>query len=277
MTKGLPASGKSTWAKEYIKKHPNTKRVNKDDLRAMLDDGNWSRENEEFVLNLRDDLITLAIVKHHSVIVDDTNFAPKHEEKLRAVAKRWKVQFEVKDFTDVTPEVCIERDLKRPNSVGSKVIMKMYNQYLKPQPATVKYNPKLSDAIICDLDGTLAFCNGANWYDRDFTKDGVNEPIKEIVNNFAEKGYFIILVSGRKGEYENQTIKWIDKNSIACNFLLMRKIGDIRKDSIVKEEIYKKHIKGKYNIKFVLDDRNQVVDLWRNLGLTCLQVAEGDF
>lgn len=56
------------------------------------------------------------------------------------------------------------------------------------------------------------------------------------------------------------------------------KCGDNRKDSIVKRELYEKYIEGKYLIRFVLDDRNQMVDMWRNeLGLKCLQVAEGNF
>jgi hypothetical protein len=57
----------------------------------------------------------------------------------------------------------------------------------------------------------------------------------------------------------------------------MRAEGDTRKDSIIKEEIYRAEIENKYNVLFVLDDRNQVVELWRRLGLTCLQVAEGNF
>lgn len=277
MTKGLPASGKSTWAKEWVDNHENWKRINKDDLRNIFDNGKWSEGNEKFIIFSRDILVYNLLCKKINVIVDDTNFAPKHEVQLKAMAKECGAKFEIKDFTDITPETCIERDLKRPNSVGSKVIMKMYNQYLKPVPPVVKYNPKLSDAIICDIDGTLAFSNGENWYDRDFTQDGVNEPIKEIVNAFAEKGLFVILVSGRKMEYREKTIKWLDKNFIANNLLLMRDFGDVRKDSIVKEEIYNTHIRKQYNVKFVLDDRNQVVELWRNLGLTCLQVAEGDF
>lgn len=57
----------------------------------------------------------------------------------------------------------------------------------------------------------------------------------------------------------------------------MRKSGDMRKDSIVKREMFDEHIRGRYNVNFVLDDRNQVVELWRSMGLTCLQVADGDF
>ena len=57
----------------------------------------------------------------------------------------------------------------------------------------------------------------------------------------------------------------------------MRLADDNRKDSIIKEEIYNKVIKPRYNIKLVLDDRNQVVDMWRDIGLPCFQVAPGDF
>jgi hypothetical protein len=57
----------------------------------------------------------------------------------------------------------------------------------------------------------------------------------------------------------------------------MREAGDSRKDSIVKQELYERHIKPSYDVFVVLDDRNQVVDMWRSLGLVCLQVAPGDF
>ena len=57
----------------------------------------------------------------------------------------------------------------------------------------------------------------------------------------------------------------------------MRKEKDYRQDAIIKQEIYENEIEGKYNIHFVLDDRDQVVAMWRKKGLTCLQVDYGDF
>jgi hypothetical protein len=57
----------------------------------------------------------------------------------------------------------------------------------------------------------------------------------------------------------------------------MRKTDDNRKDCIVKKEIYETFIKDKYNVLFVMDDRNQVVNMWREQGLTCFQVADGNF
>jgi hypothetical protein len=58
----------------------------------------------------------------------------------------------------------------------------------------------------------------------------------------------------------------------------MRRTGDRRKDSVVKRQMYERTVAGKYDVLFVLDDRNQVVDMWRKeLNLACFQVDYGDF
>ncbi len=92
-----------------------------------------------------------------------------------------------------------------------------------------------------------------------------------------EESPTIILLSGRMDTYRPQTESFLTKNSVPHSHLWMRAEGDMRKDSIIKREIYEREIAGKYNVLFVLDDRNQVVDMWRSLGLTVFQVAEGDF
>src|SRR5690348_7760173 len=89
MTKGLPGSGKSTWAKQIVSENPGAvKRVNKDDLRSMVDGGKWSKANETFVLLVRDQIVDAALSSGKSVIVDDTNFAPRHETALREMVER---------------------------------------------------------------------------------------------------------------------------------------------------------------------------------------------
>ena len=57
----------------------------------------------------------------------------------------------------------------------------------------------------------------------------------------------------------------------------MRNDFDERKDVIIKREIFEQEIKDKYNVMFILDDRNQCVDFWRKIGLTCFQVDYGNF
>ena len=85
------------------------------------------------------------------------------------------------------------------------------------------------------------------------------------------------MVTGRDATFRQVTSDWLSKNQIFYNQLLMRPEGDKRRDDLVKRELYDQHIKDKYNVLFVLDDRDRVVAMWRSLGLTCLQVALGDF
>ncbi len=135
--------------------------------------------------------------------------------------------------------------------------------------------------VICDLDGTLSIFEKVdksqphyrNPYDASTCdRDLLNEVVAEIID-----GYKVLLVSGREDKYREPTLRFLEKHGIVYEALYMRKTGDNRKDSLVKREIYETHIKPVYDVKFVLDDRNQVVEMWRGLGLTCLQVAEGNF
>jgi hypothetical protein len=109
-------------------------------------------------------------------------------------------------------------------------------------------------------------------------QDSVNQPIADLVTVYAKAaGVAVILVSGRDSVCQPETEQWLAENAIPYTELWMRPPGDTRKDTIVKAEIYKKHIKGQYNVLFVLDDRDQMVQAWRRLKLTCLQVADGKF
>lgn len=279
LTFGLPACGKTTWCKQLQADHPGQyKHIAKDDLRAMMDDGKWSGSNEKMVVKARDMLINLALDAGKHVLVDDTNLNDVHETHIRDMVKaRGDATVEIKDFTDVPLGTCIERDLKRTNSVGEKVIRTMYNEWLRPDPPKIEYDPDLPGAVICDLDGTLALLNGRDPYNASTCEqDGLNTPVLETLQRFAADRS-VILVSGRMDTYRAQTEAWLKSHDVPYSALYMRPKGDLRKDVVVKQEIYEREIKGKYNVLFVLDDRQQVVDGWRSLGLTVFQVAEGDF
>ena len=276
MLKGLPASGKSTYAKELVSKNHNWVRVNKDDLRAMMNNGEFSGKLEKQVVKTEREIAENALKLGKNVVIDDTNFNPTHEEYFRQLAKTYKAEFEIK-FFDTPLEICMVRDNKRLNGVGEMVIRKMYNQYLKPQPAVYEHNKNLRTAIMCDIDGTLAHMIDRSPYDWGrVDTDEVDLTIKNLLDVLKDK-YFIILVSGRDEVCREKTEKWLRGNDITYGMLLMRPENDIRKDSIVKRELFERYIRDYYNIEFVLDDRNQVVEMWRSLGLKCLQVAEGDF
>lgn len=291
--KGLPASGKTTWAKELQSKEPGKwKRVNKDDLRAMLDNSKWTTKNENMVLKIRDDVILLALIEGFNVIVDDTNLNTTHEGRVHHIVSTHnktlnkEVVVETKDFTNVPLEVCIERDTKRSHPVGEKVIQDMYDMYLatKVSPKQPELNPELPWAIIVDVDGTLAQ-NAGKRHVYDFVSAGGDVPnvpvvttVKALQSGDKRVPIVVLVVSGREDQYRDVTETWLSQVAdVPYNTLLMRKTGDRRHDDIVKEEIYHNEIEGKYNVLVVLDDRTRVVNMWRRMGLTCFQVAEGNF
>lgn len=140
----------------------------------------------------------------------------------------------------------------------------------------------MKKAIIVDIDGTLAKMNGRSPFDWDRVgEDKVNEPVLDIVNamNYKYHGdLHIIIFSGRDGVCRPETHTWLVLNKIPFDDLFMRPEGNNEKDAIIKRRLFEAHVAGKYDVLFVLDDRNQVVDMWRkDLGLTCLQVDYGDF
>jgi len=297
LTKGLPGSGKSSWAREEVEQSKGqVVAITKDDLRKMFAP---TKKREKLVLQTRDTLTEMYLHFGRDVIWHDTNFNPIHFRKAMDICTEISkyrepedkdiFYVETKDFTDVPLEECIKRDLQRPNSVGEKEIKKMWRQYIKPTLTsyTIEQEPDLPHVVLCDVDGTIALMNGRGPYEWDKVgEDKDNKPIVKLVLDMLLAGKPVIFISGRDEVCREATESWIMNTFCGyagsklkdTNFwLLMRPAGDTRKDSVVKRELFDQHITGKYYVDFVLDDRDQVVEMWRDLGLTCLQVADGDF
>ena len=286
-TRGLPGSGKSTWAEKYVLEHEagTVVRVNRDSLRDMLHAGRWKGNKTEGITKLvRDQVICAALRQGKTVIVDDTNLSEKTTAELytlTTITEFYPCEFRIQDFTDVPLETCIQRDLQRSKSVGERVIRGMYREFLAPKPEVYEPDPSLPHVIICDIDGTLAIKGDRDIYD--YSKvhlDTPNLPIVHLLQTLGKERE-VVFVSGREDSCLGKTRRWIAENTgfycVESVRLLMRKTGDMRKDSIVKREIFEEHIRDKYQIDYVLDDRDQVVEMWRSLGLAVLQVAEGNF
>jgi len=151
--------------------------------------------------------------------------------------------------------------------------------------------PNQAKVVIFDLDGTLALINKRrdlattsgrlNWdvfFDPSNIKlDTPNKPIIKLAQLFAEDGFLIVIFSGRSNKTEHTTRSWLTRNRVPFHKLVMR---DDKRHFMPDNELKKQFLDEHVNIEdvfLVVDDRQQVVDMWRKEGLTCLQVAEGNF
>lgn len=305
LTRGLPGSGKSTWAEKFVSQNPAYIRANRDTLRLMMYGKPVLNTAQEAAVTIAQHGMVENALKHGmNVVVDDTNFFPRAVRDFLKLAQKYDTEVEFKDFTDVPLEVCVARDQKRGISggawVGHDVIQRMYDRYLKGRklPLTIptlptyelkpyterETGPRIFHvkewAVIVDIDGTVAKMIDRGPYD--WNRVGEDEPVEDIlcaVRAMESAGYKILFTSGRDGSCYEQTEKWLEKHhGETGNWeLLMRTAKDNRPDWIIKAEIFDTQIRPTYNIRCVFDDRDQVVSMWRKIGLTVCQVAEGDF
>lgn len=302
LCRGLPGSGKTTFARTWTAEDPSTRlRVNRDDVRAMVHATYSGRPTEEATTTVAHSAIRTALRNGRDVIVDDTNLNAGIVKNLLKLAEQTGADIEFHDFP-ISLGDAIARDTERGanggRSVGADVIEKMHLRYLAqhkgampPTPAlpvrpTFKpYTPVPSTpkAVIVDIDGTLADNYGhRSFYDYSrVLQDAVHRPIVQLVWHFIDEGYEIVIMSGRDDSCRDDTITWLSEivglgaNGFVGPF--MRETGDKRDDAIVKLELFDQHVRDHYDVRYVLDDRNRVVRAWRSIGLTVLQVADGDF
>jgi predicted kinase len=120
--RGLPASGKTTWAREHQSIHPSFARVNRDDLRAMMYRV-WSEANEAHVLKARDVIVVQLLIGGQNVIIDDTNLTAYSVERIRSLIEALPFQVGIREVRFTTRiEECIRRDNLRTASVGAERI-----------------------------------------------------------------------------------------------------------------------------------------------------------
>jgi predicted kinase len=285
LTRGIPASGKSTFAKAWVLAGKNRVRINRDDIRMQLFNKEFGVD-EDAVTVVEDAMVEAALKAGNSVIVDDCNIQQRYINRLAAIGHKYSAQVMVKQF-DIPLEVALERNAQRERVVPEKVVRDMHKRlnnwlggYIENPLSIQEYVPPAGKpyAILVDIDGTLARMNGRGPFDwKRVEEDEPVDTIIELVHNEWANATKVIVMSGRDGSCRPETERWLDKHEIFHDALFMRAAGDMRKDSIVKYELFNKHIRDHYRVRYVLDDRNQVVDMWRALGLTCLQVAPGDF
>ena len=146
----------------------------------------------------------------------------------------------------------------------------------------------MTRVIVCDIDGTLSDPTHRQHFVRSKPKnwsafaagiplDSPHQDIIWLLKVLKAAGCTILLASGRGEESREDTIEWLMKHNIPFDALYMRNRNDYRADNIVKKELLDQMIIDGHKPYMVFDDRDQVVNMWRDNGLRCLQVSPGNF
>lgn len=287
---GPPCSGKTTYSKE-LQKDDNAAGI----FRISQDEQGKGQYFHNFITGVQDKL---------DIVVDRMNFDKKQREKFLKPAKEAGYETEIIVLHE-PKKVCIERGLKRLTSEHHETIKDekdlhkavnfFFSHYERPtddeaDTVTFKY-PELTmklDAIICDIDGTMANIDHRlhhvrgegkpNWkaFFENMDKDTPNNWCKSIITELR-KNHIIIMCSGRPDNHREVTTNWLKDHNIIYDELLMRPRDDHRDDSLIKEVILDFEILTRYDVAFTIDDRARVVNMWRKRGITCLACADGNF
>lgn len=280
---GPPASGKSKWTREFMELDDRAMwiEVNRDQARMGLFELTTLR-NYKFT-KMRESLVTLectagykdAAERGYNLIVSDTNLNPGRREALERHLESLGYEVEIKTF--IAPlQTLYERDERRSESVGRKVLYRMWKafqeQYGEPQYVG---NDNLPDAVIFDMDGTLADMGKRNPHDESkVIEDTVRDHVRIILYAYQQAGYEIIILSGRHDTCMKDTAQWLINHDIHQDALFMRAADDNRKDSVIKMEIFHEQIKGAWNVKLAVDDRPQMLRAWLELGVELVSVGD---
>ena len=297
LTRGIPGSVKSTWAKAWVAESPETRiRLNWDDMRNMLGPY-WVPSRE----NINKTMLWCAVNtaaycdKPYDIVIDNMNLNPKGWKEVEewietynasSHATSMNVQYvlEFKDF--FTPvEECIRRDAMHTNPIGEKTIKdiwRKYRHFIQTQ-AVERYvnnlrprDPNKPDCIVVDMDSTMCFnTNGRPWYGEGSTEAMINDiPNEGVVNLVKSQSYPIVVCTGRNRAQAEVTEKWLNKYGVYPEVMHFRTDNDYRTGVIVKSELMENILKD-YNVVAVFEDCEPIVAKFREMGLTVLQPNKG--
>lgn len=296
--RGIPGSGKSTFARQIMDAHPNgtVARINNDDLSSMMFGGTQGIGVEgvgDVLAQLRAASLAslLNVPSVRMIVIDNTNLSVRTINALARVARDGGATVEVDDrFLSVPVDECLRRNAGRPAPVPDDVIVKMHRQAsrLKPwKPPTLlppvepyPNDPSLPRVYLCDVDGTLATMSPDRQpYDWHLVgQDTPNPAVVGVIQSLIAQNEHVKVFSGRSEDCREQTQAWLDEHVAPGLELYMRPSGDYRPDDVIKYELFREHVWGQHSVGAVFDDRDQVVSLWRkHLQVPVFQVADGAF
>lgn len=293
---GVPGAGKSTFANSLLVTDPKWVKISRDDFRHMFRN-KWYDENiESLVTAAINPCIEKTLEKGFNVVLDNTHCDVKRlKETISKYTSKAKIVLKYVGEELTLNEIKAQNKNRVENKVVPEdIIDKMYKGFtfivnnkqvfedliIAPEePILLIQNEDLPKAIIVDIDGTIAHMNDKRgpfeWHNVHL--DERDENIMNLLYTLAMT-YNIVFMSGRDESCRELTTNWLKLNYAPTNIeLYMRPRNNYEKDSIVKRRLFDENIKDKYYVEVVFDDRNSVVKAWREMGLKCLQVQEGDF
>lgn len=292
VTVGLPGSGKSTWAMQWVSEDPaNRVRVNRDDLRRMIVgyEGVLNRDLEDIVSRMEEAAVSAAVKRGKDVVVDAMHLTARYRKKWASFGTVEIVPFHTPVYD------CVDRDRLRANPVGEDVIRRIAKRHRIPEGGDLKnidvtnfseqeflpWDVEIAapETYLVDIDGTVAHLNGRSPYASDpgaYLEDIPDLEVVSTVERISRTGARIVFLSGRSSEFREVTEEWLNEIADFPFDLFMRPEGDKRPDYIVKYELFDKHIRNQYDVIGVFDDRPSVLRMWRRIGLTTFQVGDGE-
>lgn len=306
LTRGYPGAGKTTWAREYLKNATHrTVHIERDEMRAILGvkDGKTDGVTELAIRNMSQHILESALKLDADVLVSGTNLILKYVKNYVRWADAHEYDVEIVDFVEPLG-VLIARNNARPASekVNADRLKSMMTKYpvsrwlsvdeirrdiekhdkkrshVSHQPMPFKNDSSLPEAILVDIDGTLAHLNDRDPFHFHLVgRDTLDEQVASTVRMYARAGVTIIVMSGRPETCRAETEEWLARYKVPYSELWMRGSEDYRADWIVKDELVRAHIENNYYVLFCLDDRDQVVNHYRSCGYKVYQVEPGNF
>ena len=258
--------------------------------------GNLS-PRENLVINIQTVCICYAVSQRRNLVIDDTNGNPKHRTRIEGLCCGYTLKvIDMHLDYGITLQQCLERNAARKRIVPRAAILGMAKQFILPQGSSISQFQQVSQnkkydthnkVVVCDIDGTLAdISHRVHLVDRsnnqkprwtDFFSKMADDTLRHHVKSLLHDTYAdcdVVLVSARPEDYRTVTEERLKKHGVRYNALIMRRAGDYRPDTVVKQEIIDNYL-PKMQIVMWIDDRRKVIEQVRKNNIPVLDVSEG--